>query len=63
MNETDKYEEALARLEAIARRLESGEPSIDELASQLKTAWQLISFCKDKLTRTESEIVKLQGEE
>ena len=63
MNETEKYEEALARLEAIARKLESGELGIDELTAQLKTARQLILFCKDKLTRTEDEMAKLQGED
>ena len=56
------YEEALKQLETIVRKMESDEYSIDEIAVQLKTAQQLIKFCKDKLTKTEQEIQKIQAE-
>ena len=59
MNEEVKYEEALTQLESIARKMEAGEYDIDELAVQLKTAQQLIKFCKDKLTRTEEDIQRI----
>ena len=62
MNEELKYEEALAQLETIVRKMESNEIDIDELAVQLKTAQRLIKFCKDKLTKTEAEIQKIQAE-
>ena len=62
MNEELKYEEALAQLETIVRKMESNEFDIDELAVQLKTAQRLIKFCKDKLTKTEAEIKKIQAE-
>ena len=62
MNEELKYEEALAQLETIVRKMESNEYDIDELAAQLKAAQQLIKFCKDKLTKTEEEIQKIQAE-
>ena len=62
MNEELKYEEALAQLETIVRKMESNEFDIDELAVQLKTAQRLITFCKDKLTKTEAEIQKIQTE-
>ena len=62
MNEEVKYEEALAQLETIVRKMESNEFDIDELAVQLKTAQRLITFCKDKLTKTEAEIQKIQSE-
>ena len=61
MNEELKYE-ALAQLETIVRKMESNEFDIDELAVQLKTAQRLIKFCKDKLTKTEEEIKKIQAE-
>ena len=61
MNETMKYEEALAQLETIVRKMEQNEYDIDELAAQLKTAQQLIKFCKDKLTKTEDELQKIQS--
>ena len=62
MNEETKYEEALAQLETIVRKMEQNEYDIDELAAQLKTAQQLIKFCKDKLTKTEAEIQKIQAD-
>ena len=57
-----KYEEALAQLETIVRKMEQNEFDIDELAVQLKTAQRLIKFCKDKLSKTETEILKIQTE-
>ncbi len=59
-NEPKKYEEALAQLETIVRKMESNEYDIDELAVQLKEAQRLIKFCKDKLTKTEEELFKIQ---
>ena len=58
MNEELKYEEAMAQLEAIVRKMESNELDIDEIAAQLKTAQRLIKFCRDKLTKTEAELLE-----
>jgi exodeoxyribonuclease VII small subunit len=60
MDENIKYEEALAQLETIVRKMEANEYDIDELAAQLKTAQRLIAFCKNKLTKTEAELLKIQ---
>ena len=62
MNDHLKYEEALSQLETIVHEMESNEYDIDELAIQLKTAQQLIKFCKDKLTKTEAELQKINTE-
>ncbi len=62
MNELPKYEEALAQLETIVRKMEANEFDIDELAVQLKAAQRLIKFCKDKLTKTEEELLKIQSQ-
>ena len=62
MNEEVKYEEALAQLDTIVRKMESNEYDIDELAAQLKTAQRLIKFCKDKLTKTEEELKSLESD-
>ena len=62
MNDHLKYEEALSQLETIVHKMESNEYDIDELAVQLKTAQQLIKFCKDKLTKTEAELQKINTE-
>ncbi len=60
MDENIKYEKALAQLETIVRKMEANEYDIDELAAQLKTAQRLIAFCKNKLTKTEAELLKIQ---
>ena len=57
-----KYEAAFAQLQDIVRKMENDEFSIDESAVQLKEAQRLIKFCKDKLTKTEAEIQKIQSE-
>lgn len=54
-----KYEEAMRELEQIVARMENGEPDIDTLAAQLKTAQELIKYCKDKLTKTDEDIKKI----
>ena len=61
MNEPAKYEEALAQLETIVRKMENNEYTIDELMVQLKTAQQLIKLCRDKLTKTEAELLEEQA--
>ena len=63
MEENLKYEEAMAQIEAIVHKMENNELDIDELAAQLKTAQRLIKFCKDKLTKTEEELSKIQAEQ
>ena len=62
MKEEQKYEAAFAQLQAIVRKMENDEYSIDEIAAQLKTAQRLIKLCKDKLSKTEEEILKIQTE-
>ena len=61
MNDEMKYEEALAQLETIVRKMENNEYTIDELTVQLKTAQQLIKLCRDKLTKTEAELLEEQA--
>lgn len=62
MKEEQKYEEALTQLEAIVTKMENNEYNIDEIAVQLKAAQRLIKFCKDKLTKIEEELLKIQSE-
>ena len=57
-----KYEEAVHQLEEIVQKMENGDYSIDEIAVQLQTAQRIINLCKDKLTKTEQEIQKIQAE-
>ena len=62
MKEEQKYEAAFAQLQAIVRKMENDEYSIDEIAVQLKEAQRLIKFCKDKLSKTEEEIRQVEIE-
>ena len=58
-----KYEEAVAQLEAIVRRMETGELDLDSLAEELKKAQKLMKMCKDKRTKTDEEIKKMLEKE
>ena len=59
MEEKIYYEQAVAELEAIVSKMESGQLDIDSLTKQLKRAQQLIKMCKEKLTKTDEEIKKI----
>jgi exodeoxyribonuclease VII small subunit len=54
-----KYEEALAKIEAIVSELEQKEVSIDELIERVAYAKKLVDFCQEKLAKTEKDIEKI----
>ncbi len=56
------YEVAMERLETLAKEMETGDVAIDQLATKLKEAQQLLTFCKDKLTKADEEVQKLLAE-
>lgn len=56
MEEEIKYEEAVREIERIVRQMENDELDLDSLAGQLKRAQELLKLCRDKLTKTESDI-------
>lgn len=60
--ENIKYEAAVAELEQILSQMESGQLDLDALTSKLKRAQELISLCKDRLTKTDEEIQKILKE-
>jgi len=62
MKKETKYEEAMAELQDIVRRMENDELDIDQMTTQLKRAQELIKLCKDKLTKTDEEIKKILSE-
>lgn len=59
---TIKYEDAIRQLEDIVEKLENNELDIDEMPEALKRAQQLLKFCRDRLTKTDEEIQKIQAE-
>ena len=56
------YTSAKKELEAIVASIESGELDIDALTDKVKRASELITFCKDKLTKTDKQLQKLLEE-
>lgn len=53
------YKEALQKIEAIVDKIESGEPDVDELATMVKTAMELLKICNEKLRSTEAALNQL----
>ena len=62
-NNEMKYEKAVCELEEIVDKMERDELDIDQLSEQLKRAKVLVKLCKDKLTKTDEEIIQLLREE
>lgn len=50
------FNEAIARIEEILKRIETGEMDIDKLAAEVKNASELIKNCRNKLRITEEEL-------
>lgn len=61
MEEKLTYERALSELTAISKEIENETISVDELASKVKRASELIEFCQTKLKNTEAEVTKIIG--
>lgn len=59
MKATKTYQQAMDELDAIVSQIENDELSIDELSSKIKKASELITFCKNKLRKTDEEVEKI----
>jgi exodeoxyribonuclease VII small subunit len=53
------YGEAIAEIEEILEKIESGELDVDELTDKVKRVASLLDICKKKLRTTEAEIQKV----
>ncbi len=51
-----KYDEAITEIDAIVKRLRSGEISVDILSREVKRATELISQCRAQLQKAEEEV-------
>lgn len=52
------YTEAYKELQEIVEGIENAEIDIDELEEQIKKASELLKICKDKLHKTERNVIK-----
>ena len=59
MSENYTYIDAFNELQQIVSEIEIGEVNVDELASKIKRAAELITICKAKLIASEEEVDKL----
>lgn len=53
------YTSAMNELEEIVQKLQRSDCEIDELCQLTERSVKLLAFCKDKLTKTDAELVKL----
>ncbi len=53
---TLSYDEAIVQIEAIMTKFRTGEMSVDELASEVKKATELLSYCKERLHKAEADL-------
>ncbi|MFI3319607.1 MAG: exodeoxyribonuclease VII small subunit [Rikenellaceae bacterium] len=58
-NREIKYDEAIAQIDAILKRLRSGEMSVDDLSAEVKRATELITLCRERLHTAEAEVKKI----
>ncbi len=56
------YSQAKQELEEIVSAIESGELDVDALTEKVKRASELITFCKERLTKTDEELQKILDE-
>ena len=59
MDEKVKFEEAMAKLEGVVKKLESGEGTLQEMIEQYEQGMALIKVCNERLDAYEAKITKL----
>ena len=59
MEEQITYSKAISELEDIIRKMQSNACSIDNLSQLTSRSLQLLTICKDKLTKTDEELKKI----
>ena len=59
MSQDLNYKDALNELSQIAAAIENESISVDELATKVKRAAELIDYCQTKLKNTDTEVKKI----
>ena len=55
------FEEALSKLEAIVRQLESGNAKLDESMKLYEEGTALVKYCSQTLEKAQQQIITLTG--
>ncbi len=53
------YNESLSEIEEILQKIENDDLDVDKLSENVLRATELLKLCKQKLTKTESDIEKI----
>jgi len=53
------YTSAMKELEEIVQKLQRPDCEIDQLCALTERSVQLLAFCKERLTKTDEQLVKL----
>jgi exodeoxyribonuclease VII small subunit len=56
------FEQALDELDALVRRMESGELTLDQSIAAYRRGAELARFCQARLAQAELDIKQLEGE-
>ncbi len=56
---TITYNEAIAQIDEILNKFRTNEMSVDELTTEVKRATELITICKERLFKVESDLKKI----
>ena len=56
------FEQALEELDALVRRMESGEMTLDESIAAYRRGAELARYCQTRLAQAELDIKQLEGD-
>ena len=56
VNDKLKFEEALQRLEEVLEKLEKSDCPLEEALKYFEQGMELVTYCRDKLSRVEEKI-------
>jgi exodeoxyribonuclease VII small subunit len=59
---TPTFEQALDELEALVRRMETGELTLDESIAAYRRGAELARYCQTRLAQAEQDIKQLEGD-
>lgn len=59
INKDISYTEAMAQIEQILEKFRTEQMSVDDLATEVKRATELIAICRERLYKAEEDVKKI----